>query len=47
MMMVRSFSNWLKYRQAVSQLSHLNARKLADVGIAPAEIRAVARKACF
>ncbi|WP_176083512.1 DUF1127 domain-containing protein [Martelella sp. HB161492] len=47
MMMIRSFNNWLKYRQAVSQISQLSERKLSDVGIAPANIRAVARKACF
>ena len=35
---------WRRYRTAVSALSQLNERELADLGLSRAEIRDVARQ---
>ena len=43
--MARSFNNWMKYRQTVSELNRMNSRELADLGINREDIRRVARKA--
>ncbi|WP_082074831.1 DUF1127 domain-containing protein [Martelella endophytica] len=43
--MARNFSNWMKYRQTVSELNRMNARELSDLGINREDIRRVARKA--
>ena len=45
MNVVKSYNNWRQYRTAVAELSGLSNRSLADLGIARADIRAVARKA--
>ena len=45
MNIVKSYNNWRNYRTAVAELSGLSNRSLADLGIARADIRAVARKA--
>ncbi len=45
MNLTRSYNNWRNYRNAVAELSSLSNRSLADLGIARADIRAVARKA--
>jgi uncharacterized protein YjiS (DUF1127 family) len=45
MNIVKSYNNWRNYRNAVAELSGLTNRNLADLGIARADIRAVARKA--
>ena len=45
MNLTRSYSNWRNYRNSVTELSGLSNRTLADLGIARADIRAVARKA--
>ena len=45
MNVVKSFNNWRQYRTAVAELSGLSNRSLADLGIARADIRAVARRA--
>ena len=45
MNIVKSYNNWRSYRNAVAELSGLTNRNLADLGIARADIRAVARKA--
>ena len=45
MNLTRSYNNWRNYRSAVTELSGLSDRSLADLGIARADIRAVARKA--
>lgn len=42
---MKSYANWRNYRNAVSELSGLSNRSLADLGIARADIRAVARRA--
>ena len=36
---------WRKYNHSVLELSNLDDRELADIGIARSEIRALARKA--
>ncbi|MDE1995673.1 MAG: DUF1127 domain-containing protein [Rhizobiaceae bacterium] len=43
MNVARSFNNWRKYRQTVSELGRMSARELNDLGIARSEIRSVAR----
>ena len=40
-----SLKNWRRYRTTVNELSRLNTRELADLGIARGEIRQVARRA--
>ncbi len=45
MNLTRSFNNWRKYRQTVSELDRMSNRELTDLGIARDEIRAVARAA--
>jgi uncharacterized protein YjiS (DUF1127 family) len=45
MNIVKSYNNWRQYRAAVAELSGLSNRNLADLGIARADIRAVARRA--
>ena len=43
MNLARSFQNWRKYRQTVSELGRLSARELQDLGITRSEIDRVAR----
>lgn len=45
MNVARSFNNWRKYRQTVSELGRMTTRELNDLGIARADIRSVARAA--
>lgn len=45
MNIVRSFSNWRKYRQTVNELGRMSNRELSDLGINREEIRHVARRA--
>ncbi|TPW32399.1 DUF1127 domain-containing protein [Martelella alba] len=45
--MARSFNNWVKYRQTVSELDRMSTRELSDLGINREDIRRVARKASF
>jgi uncharacterized protein YjiS (DUF1127 family) len=45
MNIAKSYSNWRSYRNSVAELSTLSKRELADLGIARADIRAVARQA--
>ncbi|HEV7247990.1 MAG TPA: DUF1127 domain-containing protein [Shinella sp.] len=45
MNMARSFNNWRKYRQTVTELDRMTARELRDLGIERSEIKAVARAA--
>lgn len=42
---IENFRAWRHRRTAVSELSRLNSRQLADLGIARSQIRAVARNA--
>jgi uncharacterized protein YjiS (DUF1127 family) len=43
MNVTRSFNNWRKYRQTVSELGRMSARELQDLGINRADIHSVAR----
>lgn len=41
----RSFNNWRKYRQTVTELGRMTNRELHDLGIDRADIQRVAREA--
>jgi uncharacterized protein YjiS (DUF1127 family) len=43
MNVARSFNNWLKYRQTVTELGRMTGRELQDLGISRSDIRSVAR----
>ncbi|MDM9620188.1 MULTISPECIES: DUF1127 domain-containing protein [unclassified Rhizobium] len=45
MNVARSFNNWRKYRQTVSELGRMSNRDLHDLGIDRADIQRVAREA--
>ncbi len=45
MNVARSFNNWRKYRQTVSELGRMSNRELHDLGIDRADIRNVAKAA--
>jgi uncharacterized protein YjiS (DUF1127 family) len=45
MNVARSFNNWRKYRQTVSELGRMSNRALNDLGIDRSEIQRVARDA--
>lgn len=44
MNILESYTNWRCYRTTVNELSRLNTRELADLGITRGTIRQVARK---
>ncbi|MUO87735.1 DUF1127 domain-containing protein [Agrobacterium vitis] len=44
MNVARSFNNWRKYRQTVTELGRMSSRELQDLGINRADIRSVARQ---
>ncbi|WP_275785137.1 DUF1127 domain-containing protein [Pararhizobium gei] len=43
MNVARSFNNWRKYRQTVTELGRMSSRELRDLGIDRADIQTVAR----
>lgn len=43
MNIARSFNNWRKYRQMVSELGRMSNRELDDLGLARSEIPNIAR----
>ncbi|MCK3778073.1 DUF1127 domain-containing protein (plasmid) [Sinorhizobium chiapasense] len=45
MNIARSFNNWRKYRQTVTELGRMSNRELRDLGIERADIDRVARTA--
>ena len=45
MNVARSFNNWRKYRQTVTELGRMTNRELHDLGIDRADIQRVARDA--
>jgi uncharacterized protein YjiS (DUF1127 family) len=45
MNVARSFNNWRKYRQTVTELGRMSNRGLHDLGIDRADIQRVARDA--
>ena len=47
MNIVRSFSNWRRYRETCGELNRLSQRELSDLGLSRADIPAIARKAAF
>jgi uncharacterized protein YjiS (DUF1127 family) len=44
MNVARSFNNWRKYRQTVTQLGRMSSRELQDLGINHGDIDSVARQ---
>lgn len=44
MNLIRSYSNWRRYRDTVSELNRLSTRELSDLGIARSDIPFVAKK---
>jgi len=45
MNLARSFNNWRKYRQTVTELGRMSDRELSDLGIGRGDIPYVARNA--
>ena len=45
MNITRSFNNWRKYRQTVTELGRMTNRELHDLGIDRSDIHRVAREA--
>ena len=43
MNVARSFNNWMKFRQTVTELGRMSRRELQDLGIDRADIRRVAK----
>ncbi|MHC2295838.1 DUF1127 domain-containing protein [Rhizobium mongolense] len=43
MNVARSFNNWRKYRQTVTELGRMSSRELQDLGIDRVDIRSIAR----
>ena len=43
MNVARSFNNWRKFRQTVTELGRMSSRELQDLGIDRSDIRNVAR----
>ena len=43
MNVARSFNNWRKYRQTVTELGRMSTRELQDLGINRSDINSVAR----
>ena len=41
---VRSYSNWRRYRETVNELNRLSQRELADLGISRYDIPTIARR---
>jgi uncharacterized protein YjiS (DUF1127 family) len=44
MKVARSFNNWRKYRQTVTELGRMSSRELQGLGIDRADIHSVARQ---
>ncbi|MBX3598628.1 MAG: DUF1127 domain-containing protein [Rhizobiaceae bacterium] len=45
MRIIDNYRSWRRYREAVSELSRLSNRDLADIGISRGEIPSIARRA--
>jgi uncharacterized protein YjiS (DUF1127 family) len=43
MNVARTFTNWVKFRQTVTELGRMSSRELQDLGIDRADIRLIAR----
>lgn len=44
MNLIRSYNNWRRYRETVSELNQLSNRELTDLGLSRADIPYVARQ---
>lgn len=44
MNLIRSYSNWRRYRETVGELNRLSVRELSDLGITRSDIPYVAKK---
>lgn len=44
MNIVRSYSNWRRYRETCNELNRLSQRELADLGLSRTDIPSVARQ---
>ena len=44
MNLIRSYNNWRRYRDTVTELNRLSTRELNDLGIARSDITSIARK---
>jgi uncharacterized protein YjiS (DUF1127 family) len=47
MNVARTFNNWRKYRQTVSELGRMSTRELNDLGIARGDIERIAKAAAL
>ena len=47
MNVARTFTNWVKFRQTVTELGRMSSRELQDLGIHRADIRRIARGAAL
>jgi uncharacterized protein YjiS (DUF1127 family) len=45
MNIVRSYTNWRRYRETCAELNRLSHRELADLGISRSDIPTIARRA--
>ena len=45
MNILRSYSNWRRFRETCNELNRLSQRELADLGIARSDIPTIARQA--
>jgi uncharacterized protein YjiS (DUF1127 family) len=45
MNVARTFTDWVKFRQTVTELGRMSSRELQDLGIDRADIRRIARGA--
>ncbi|MBX9458048.1 MAG: DUF1127 domain-containing protein [Rhizobium sp.] len=43
MNVARTFTNWVKFRQTMTELGRMSSRELQDLGIARADIRRIAK----
>lgn len=42
MNVARSFTNWVKFRQTLTELGRMSARELQDIGVERADIHRIA-----
>ena len=47
MNVARTFTNWVKFRQTVTELGRMSSRELQDLGIDRADIRRIARRSAL
>jgi uncharacterized protein YjiS (DUF1127 family) len=47
MNVARTFTNWVKFRQTMTELGRMSTRELQDLGIERSDIRRIARSAAL